>query len=70
MVLENNMVMTIEPGLYFHKNDLTIPNELKGIGVRIEDNIVINNKNSTVLSHNIPKDVLSVEKWIKKYLKT
>jgi Xaa-Pro aminopeptidase len=70
MVLENNMVMTIEPGLYFHTNDSLIPNEFKGIGVRIEDNIVINDKQAIVLSRKIPKDVLSVEKWIKKYLKT
>ena len=36
-VLEEGQVLTVEPGLYFQPDDLTLPPELRGIGVRIED---------------------------------
>ena len=35
------MVFTIEPGLYFQPDDLTVPEEFRGIGVRIEDDILV-----------------------------
>jgi Xaa-Pro aminopeptidase len=40
-VLETGMVFTIEPGLYFQPDDLTVPEAFRGIGVRIEDNILV-----------------------------
>ncbi|TXQ91551.1 M24 family metallopeptidase, partial [Escherichia coli] len=38
-IVREGMVFTIEPGLYFQADDLTVPEELRGIGVRIEDDI-------------------------------
>ena len=35
------MVLTVEPGLYFQEDDLLVPEELRGIGIRIEDDIVV-----------------------------
>src|SRR5690606_3180703 len=40
-ILEAGMVFTIEPGLYFQIDDLTVPEDLRGIGVRIEDDILM-----------------------------
>ena len=41
LVLQAGMVMTIEPGLYFEKNNRNIPKEFRGIGVRLEDDILV-----------------------------
>ena len=35
------MVLTVEPGLYFQQDDLTVPAKYRGIGVRIEDDVVV-----------------------------
>ncbi|KJS51860.1 hypothetical protein VM98_34850, partial [Streptomyces rubellomurinus subsp. indigoferus] len=35
------MVLTVEPGIYFQENDRTVPEEYRGIGVRIEDDILV-----------------------------
>lgn len=55
------VVYTVEPGLYFPKNDSSLPAELKGIGIRIEDNIHITNVGHENLSSMIPKEVKEVE---------
>ena len=63
--LEAGMVFTIEPGLYFQPDDLTVPEELRGIGVRIEDNIVVTETGCVNLSSNIPRTADDVERWIR-----
>ncbi|MFF1830510.1 aminopeptidase P family protein [Paenarthrobacter sp. NPDC058040] len=63
-VLEPGMVFTIEPGLYFHPDDLTVPMELRGIGVRIEDNILVTAHGAENLSALIPRTADDVEAWI------
>ena len=63
--LEPGMTFTIEPGLYFRADDLVVPEELRGIGVRIEDNIAIGPDGSPRrLSENIPRTLKGVERWI------
>ncbi len=63
-VLEAGMVFTIEPGLYFQIDDLTVPAELRGIGVRIEDDILMTEDGPVNLSADIPRTADDVEAWI------
>ncbi|WP_300265841.1 aminopeptidase P family protein [Microbacterium sp.] len=62
--LEAGMVFTIEPGLYFQIDDLTVPEELRGIGVRIEDDILMTADGPVNLSADIPRTADEVEAWI------
>jgi Xaa-Pro aminopeptidase len=62
-VLSPGMVFTIEPGLYFQPDDLTVDPELRGIGVRIEDNILVTEDGAANLSAGIPRTVDEVEAW-------
>jgi Xaa-Pro aminopeptidase len=63
-VLEAGMVFTIEPGLYFQPDDLTVPEEYRGIGVRIEDNILVTDSGAENLSIGIPRTADDVEAWL------
>jgi Xaa-Pro aminopeptidase len=62
--IEPGMVFTIEPGLYFQIDDLTVPEEYRGIGVRIEDDILITADGPVNLSSAIPRTSAEVEAWI------
>jgi len=62
-VVKNGYIMTVEPGLYSRADDTYVNKEFRGIGIRIEDNILINNNKAVVLSTNIRKSVSAVEKW-------
>lgn len=64
-VLKPGMCFTIEPGLYFRADDLLVPEEFRGIGVRIEDDILVNEDGSVRrISEDIPRTVADVEQWI------
>ena len=65
-VLKPGMILTVEPGLYFHPDDLHAPERLRGIGVRIEDDVLITETGYDVLSKNIPSQADDVENWIRK----
>ncbi len=58
------MVFTIEPGLYFQPDDLSVPEEYRGIGVRIEDNILVTGSGAENLSAGIPRTADDVEAWL------
>jgi Xaa-Pro aminopeptidase len=62
--LEPGMVLTVEPGLYFQPDDLTVPARYRGIGVRIEDDVLITETGVDVLSATIPRTVEDVETWV------
>ena len=64
-ILEPGMVFTIEPGLYFQPDDLTVPEEYRGIGVRIEDNILVTETGAENLSIGIPRTTDDVEAWLR-----
>ncbi len=59
--LEPGMVFTIEPGLYFPSRDERTPERLRGIGVRIEDDIAITEDGYEILTSDIPKRPEDVE---------
>ena len=59
--LSEGMVITIEPGLYLPKGDEMVPAKYQGIGVRIEDNIVVTSTGYLNLSSNIAKEIDEVE---------
>ncbi|WP_034086839.1 aminopeptidase P family protein [Streptacidiphilus albus] len=63
-VLEAGHVLTVEPGLYFQPDDLTIPEELRGIGVRIEDDFLITGDGAVCLSSELPRQADEVETWM------
>lgn len=67
--IEPGMVFTIEPGLYFHENDLSVPKEYRGIGVRIEDDVLITKNGVENLTAALPRKSKDVEKWLAKLAK-
>ncbi|GGO86451.1 aminopeptidase P family protein [Wenjunlia tyrosinilytica] len=62
--LEPGMVLTVEPGLYFQSDDLTVPQEYRGIGVRIEDDILVTADGNRNLSADLPRRGDEVEAWV------
>ncbi len=62
--LEEGMVLTVEPGLYFQEDDLLVPEELRGIGIRIEDDILVTADGRQNLSESLPRDPDAVEEWM------
>jgi Xaa-Pro aminopeptidase len=62
--LEPGMVLTVEPGLYFQPDDKTVPERYRGIGVRIEDDVLITPEGVRILSDAIPRETADVERWM------
>ncbi|CAM5546147.1 Xaa-Pro aminopeptidase 1 [Streptomyces spiroverticillatus] len=63
-VLEEGQVLTVEPGLYLQPDDETLPAELRGIGVRIEDDLVITAEGARLMSSALPREAEAVESWM------
>lgn len=66
--LEPGMCLTVEPGLYFQADDLTVPEEYRGIGVRIEDDILVTEDGNRNLSAALPRTSDDVEAWMARLL--
>jgi len=62
--LKAGMILTVEPGLYFKADDLLVPEELRGIGVRIEDDMLVTVDGCENLSAAMPRTSADVEAWI------
>jgi Xaa-Pro aminopeptidase len=63
--LAPGMVLTVEPGLYFQPDDLTVPPAYRGIGVRIEDDVVVTDDGCRILSAALPREIDAVEAWMR-----
>ncbi|HEX2893017.1 MAG TPA: aminopeptidase P family protein [Marmoricola sp.] len=62
--LTEGMVLTVEPGLYFQVDDLLVPEELRGIGIRIEDDVVVTADGARNLSAALPREPGAIEEWM------
>ena len=62
--LVSGMIFTIEPGLYFREDDLLVPERFRGIGVRIEDDIVVTDTGAIRISEGIPRTIPEIESWM------
>ncbi|MDQ1749726.1 MAG: Xaa-Pro aminopeptidase [Pseudonocardiales bacterium] len=58
-------VLTVEPGLYFQPNDLSVPAEWRGIGIRIEDDILVTDGAPRNLSAALPRDPDEIVAWMR-----
>ncbi len=63
--LEVGQVLTVEPGLYFQGHDRSVPSELRGIGVRIEDDIAVTAGAAHNLSAALPRDPDEITAWMR-----
>ena len=52
--------LTVEPGLYFHPADERVPKRFRGIGIRLEDSVLVTSASSEVLSKKIPSKLEDV----------
>jgi Xaa-Pro aminopeptidase len=62
--LEEGYVLTVEPGLYFQPEDELVPAELRGIGIRIEDDVLVTQDGARLLSAGLPRSADDVESWL------
>jgi len=58
-------VLTVEPGLYFQPNDLSVPAEWRGVGIRIEDDILVTDAGPVNLSGALPRDPDEITAWMR-----
>jgi Xaa-Pro aminopeptidase len=63
--LKNGQILTIEPGLYF-SDDRSVPKVFRNIGIRIEDDVLVNNSHPEVLTSSCPKEIDELESIIGK----
>ncbi|MGZ3498741.1 MAG: aminopeptidase P family protein [Vulcanimicrobiaceae bacterium] len=63
--LKPGTVLTVEPGLYFQPDDATVPEQLRGIGVRIEDDVIVTERGYENLSAILPSAPDAVEAWMR-----
>jgi Xaa-Pro aminopeptidase len=59
------MVLTIEPGLYFQYNDLSVPRRYRGIGIRVEDDVLVTARGRRLLT-KLPRTSAEVEQWMRR----
>ncbi|CAL1532454.1 unnamed protein product [Lymnaea stagnalis] len=64
--LQPNMVVTVEPGLYIPQNDMTVSSEFRGLGIRIEDNVLVTESKPINMSASCPKRVDDIEDLMSK----
>ncbi|XP_036157641.1 xaa-Pro aminopeptidase 3 isoform X3 [Myotis myotis] len=59
--LQPGMVITVEPGIYIPEDDRDAPEKFRGLGVRIEDDVVVTQDSPLILSADCPKEISDIE---------
>jgi Xaa-Pro aminopeptidase len=67
--LQPGMILTVEPGFYIQPDDTLFPPEYRGIGVRIEDDILVTESGAKILSNALPRHPDEVEAYMARLLK-
>jgi Xaa-Pro aminopeptidase len=62
--LREGNVLTVEPGLYFQPDDDLVPAEFRGVGIRLEDDILVTADGAVNLSAGLPRRADEVETWL------
>lgn len=62
--LESGMVLTIEPGLYVSLDNESVDEKWRGIGIRIEDDVLIRNDGPYILTHGLPREIDEIEAFM------
>lgn len=65
-LLEPGMVLTVEPGLYIHPNANEVDKKWRGMGIRIEDDVLVTKKGHEVLTDSVPKEIKDIESLMSK----
>ena len=62
-LLAHGMVLTVEPGLYFGswRSDISVPERYSGIGIRIEDDVLVTDGGPIILTSSCPKEISDIE---------
>jgi Xaa-Pro aminopeptidase len=63
-ILKVGMILTVEPGLYIQPDDELFAPEFRGIGIRIEDDVVVTEDGCRILSHALPRHPDEIETWM------
>jgi Xaa-Pro aminopeptidase len=59
--MDPGMVTTVEPGIYVSADDTQAPEQYRGLGIRIEDDVLVTENGYEVLTQRIPKEIADVE---------
>ncbi|MFT5141340.1 MAG: Xaa-Pro aminopeptidase [Lysobacterales bacterium] len=59
--LEPGMVLTVEPGIYIRADSMEVDKHWRGLGIRIEDDVVVTRGDAEILSGDVPKEVNAIE---------
>ena len=61
------MVVTVEPGLYVSKDNMQVDEKWRGIGIRIEDDVLVSESGPVILTHGLARDIEEIEALMQKH---
>ncbi|XP_026501213.2 xaa-Pro aminopeptidase 3-like [Vanessa tameamea] len=64
--VQSGMVVTVEPGIYIRQDDISVPEEFRGVGIRIEDDVLITDGDPLILTDTCVKEVEDIENIVGK----